>query len=131
MENIKQCFYWSGYESDIEKCIRECQHCQQCNSQQPAQHAPLGTIKARYPFEKVSWDIMGPLSPTSQGNKYILIVTDLFSKWTEAFPLKSTDSKALETTLVNEVICRFGIPTTLHSDQEANLTMQQFNSSHV
>ena len=78
--------------------------CQQCNPQQPRQHASLGTITASYPFEKVSWDIMEPLPTTAAGNKYIL-VTDIFNKQTEAFPLHSTDSTILVTILVNEVIC--------------------------
>ena len=43
----------------LKKWIRECPKCQQHDHQQPDQHAPLGTIKAKYPFEKVSWDIIG------------------------------------------------------------------------
>lgn len=121
-ENIKQRFYWPGYESDIEMYVKECRQCQQRNPQQPRQHAPLGTITASYPFEKVSWDIMGPLPTTSAGNKYILVVTDIFSKWTEAFAIHSTDSATLATILFDEVICRYGVPTVLHSDQGANLT---------
>ena len=68
---------------------------------------------------------MRPLPTTAAGNKYILVVvTDIFSKWTEAFPLHSTDSATLETILVNEVICWYGVPSVLHSDQGANLTSQ-------
>ena len=80
----------------------------------------MGTII--YPFEKLSWDIMGPLPTTSAGNKYILVVTDIFSKWTEAFPVNSTDSATLATVSFNEVICQYGVPSVLHSDQDANLT---------
>ena len=47
---------------------------------------------------------MGPLPTTSAGNKYILVVTDIFSKWTEAFPLQCTDSATLASLLVNEII---------------------------
>jgi len=79
---------------------------------------------------------MGPLPVTSQGNKYVLVVTDLFSKWTEAFPskwteafpLKSTDSETLAKVLINEVICRYGMPSSLHSDQGANLTSSLISS---
>ena len=36
----------------------------------------------------------------------------------EAFP---TDTETLATLLIDEVICRFGVPHYIHSDQEANL----------
>ena len=60
--------------------------------------------------------------------KYILVVTDIFSEWVGAFALRSTDMETLATVLVNEVICRYGVPTTLHSDQGANLTSQVISS---
>ena len=110
---------------DIEKWIRECEQCQQSN---PVPRAPLGTIKANCPFEKISWDIMGPLPTSSKGKKYILVVTDIFSKWVEAFPLGFTDTETLARVLVNEVICRYGVPSVLHSDQGANLTSQVISS---
>lgn len=63
---------------------------------------------------------MRPLPVTRAGNKYILVVTDLFTKWVEAFPLKETSAKSLATVLVNEFICRFGILESLHGDQGRN-----------
>ena len=65
---------------------------------------------------------MGLLPLTSSGSKYIVVVTDLFSKWVETFSVKSTDTEILATLLVNEIICRYGAPSYLHSDQGANLT---------
>ena len=127
-EGVKQRFYWPGYELDIKKWIQECQQCQQRNIPQPKPLAPLGTIKANYPFEKISWDIMGPLPVSSKGKKYILVVTDIFSKWVEAFALRSTDAETLATVLVNEVVCRYGVPSFIHSDQGANLTGQVVSS---
>ena len=120
-ENVKERFYWPGYESDIEKWVRECQLCQKCKPPQPVPQAPLGTIKANHPFEK-TWDIMGPLPANSKGMKYILVVTDIFSKWVEAFPIRATDTETLATILVDEIVCRYGVPSTLHSDRGANLT---------
>ena len=127
-DRVKERFYWPGYEQDIEAWMRECQECQQRNTSQPKPQAPLGTIKANSPFETISWDIMGPLPTSSTGKKYILVVTDIFSKWVEAFALRSTDTETLTTVLVNEVICRYGVPSSLHSDQGANLTSQVVSS---
>ena len=81
----------------------------------------MGTVRATRPFEKVSWDIMGPLPASEQGHKYILVVTDLFTKWVEAFPLHDTTSTTLASVLVDEVIARYGVPAYLHSDQGPNL----------
>ena len=119
---LKERYYWPGYEADVATWINECKQCQQRNPPQPTQQAPLESITSDYPFEKLSWDIMGPLPPTTAGNKYIVVVTDLFSKWVEAFPVKATDTETLASLLVNEVVCRYGVPSYLHSDQGANLT---------
>ena len=67
VELVKERFYWPGYESDIENWVRKCQQCQQLNPPQPFPQAPLGTIKATRPFEKLSWDVMGLLPITSRG----------------------------------------------------------------
>lgn len=120
MEKVKQRFYWPGYEDDIKFWIQNCLQCQQRNPPVPLPQAPMETIQVNYPFEKISWDIMGPLPVTHDGNKYILVVTDLFTKWVEAFPLKETSSVTLAKVLVDEVICRFGVPKSIHSDQGAN-----------
>ena len=71
---------------------------------------------------------MGPLPTTPRGHKYILVVTDLFSKWVEAFPLFATDSVTLAKILTDEVICRYGVPESLHSDQGANFVSEVIQS---
>ena len=72
--------------------------------------------------------LWGPLPTSSCGNKYILVVTDLFTKWVEAFPLAKTDSVTLAKVLVNEIVCRYGVPRYLHSDQGANLVSEVIKS---
>ena len=123
-EKIRERFYWPGYERDVENHIKACRSCQLRKSPNPKVQAPLGCIEAEYPFQKISWNITGPLPETEEGHKYILVVTDLFSKWVEAFPLKATDSETLATVLMDEIICRYGVPVSLHSDQGANLCSQ-------
>ena len=125
---IKERFYWPGYETDVTNWVHECSECQKRNQPHMTPQAPLETITSNYSFEKLSWDIMGPLPPTANGNKYIVVVTDLFSKWVEAFPVKSTDTETLARLLVDEVVCRYGTPLYLHSDQGANLTSKLMES---
>lgn len=69
-------------------------------------------------------DILGPLPVTEAGNKYIL-VSDYFTKWPEPFPLQDHKAKTIATVLVDEIICRHGVPRSIHTDQgrdfESNL----------
>ena len=127
-EKVKEWFYWPGYKQDIQTWVQSCAQCQQRNPPQPQAHAPLGTIQANHPFEKMSWDIMGPLPLTDRHHKYILVVTDAFTKWVEAFPLQNTTAETLAMCLVNEVVCRYGAPTVIHSDQGANLCSEVVRS---
>ena len=79
----------------MEAWVKQCKQYQRRNPPHPTPTALLGTIQSSHPFEKISLDIMGPLPTSSQGNKYILVVTDLFTKWVEAFPLKDTTTATL------------------------------------
>ena len=42
---------------------------------------------------------------------------DAFTKWAEAFPLRSKEAEAIAKVLVEQVFCRFGTPVSLLSDQ--------------
>ena len=67
---VKARYYWPGYKLDTEKWVRECVECQRRNPPPRKPQAPLGTITASYPFEKITWDIMGPLTASERGNLY-------------------------------------------------------------
>ncbi|KRZ04757.1 Retrovirus-related Pol polyprotein from transposon [Trichinella pseudospiralis] len=65
-------------------------------------------------------DIIGPFQRTERGSRYILTVQDYFSKWPEAYPIPDMTANTDARTLVNEFICRYGAPGSLHSDQGRN-----------
>ena len=59
---------------------------------------------------------MGPLTETPNGNKYIFTATDYFTKWVEAFPIKS--KKASEVAKCFEkVFARHGAVNAILTDQ--------------
>jgi hypothetical protein len=49
----------------------------------------------REPFSKIAIDIVGPLSRTKKGNKYILTVIDKGTRYPEAFPLQSIEAERI------------------------------------
>ena len=56
-------------------------------------------------MERVAIDILGPLPETYQGNKYILIAMDYFSKWPEAYALPSQEAVTVADVLVSLASC--------------------------
>ena len=65
-------------------------------------------------------DILGPITTSKEGYKYILLVVDSFSKWPEAFPLKTQDSKEIAKVLYSEIFARYGAPRVIVSDRGQN-----------
>ncbi|KYQ88949.1 polyprotein [Tieghemostelium lacteum] len=61
-------------------------------------------------------DYVGPISVESNGNRYMLVITDYFSKWVEAFATVNADAITTAHILVKEIISRYGIPKKIVSD---------------
>ena len=82
--------------------------------------APLQPIETGFPFERIAMDIMGPLPKTGRGNKYILVVSDYFTKWPEAFALPDQSATTVPRILINDIYARYGMPYIPYFDQGAN-----------
>ena len=63
----------------------------------------------------VGIDFVGPLQTTARGNCMILTITDLFSKWTEAYALPDKRASSVASALVN-LFCNKGILQVVLSD---------------
>ena len=117
ISKIRQSYYWPGLQGDVRSYIAGCDICARRKSPVKTKRAPMQTVQVGYPMERIATDILGELPETKYGNKYILVVSDYFSKWTEAFPMPNMEAKTVASLIVNEVICRFGVPHIIHSDQ--------------
>jgi hypothetical protein len=71
------------------------------------------TTTARYPFEKCALDIVGPLTETASGNKYILTFQDDLSKFITAIPIPQQDVETVAKQFVLNIILRFGTPAQI------------------
>jgi hypothetical protein len=112
-------------KEDVYKYITKCDKCA-CRKSNTAPKAPMRNYINGEPMERISIDVLGPLSTTLKGNKYILVVVDNFTKWTEAYPLPNQEAKTIADVLVNNFICRFGCPQQILSDKGTNFTSQLF-----
>ena len=69
-------------------------------------------------------DIVGPFPESANGNSYILVVSDYFTRWTEAYAIPNQEATTIAQKLTDEFFFRFSIPEQLHSDQGRNFESQ-------
>ena len=114
---IKRRFFWSGMRKDIKRWCKECDLCARAKPGPGVGRHPLQQSAVGAPFDRLGIDIIGNCPITENGNEYIIVVTDYFTKWVEAFAVPDHTAQTVADKLVTEFICRFGTPKVIHSDQ--------------
>ena len=114
--NTKMRFWWPGMKSDVTRWCRRCSECQ-CRNPRSGARISLHQDPVGSPMERMAMDILSFKDVTDNGNTCVLVVTDYFSKWTEAFALPNHQAITVADTLVTEVFLRLGVPKIIHSDQ--------------
>uniref|UniRef100_A0A2N9FYD7 Uncharacterized protein n=1 Tax=Fagus sylvatica TaxID=28930 RepID=A0A2N9FYD7_FAGSY len=106
-------YYWLTMERD---CIRHVQTCHKCQMYQNCKNAP---------------------PQASNGHEFILVAIDYFTKWVEACSFKNVTQVAVTRFVKNNIICRYGMPEMLITDNASNLNnrmmdqlCQQFKIQH-
>lgn len=115
-QRLKERFWWPGCKSDIGRWCKECDTCQRIKGPTDKTKAPLTQLPVGAPMDRVAADVMGPFEVTPRGNQYVLVITDYFTKWVEAYPMKDQKAPTVAT-LIGEFFGRLGCPRQFHSDQ--------------
>ena len=77
----------------------------------------MGHVEVGHRWERVAMDLLDMSVTTAQGNRYVLVMVDCFSRWTEACPLPDKTALGSGCVFFTQVVCRFGMPIVIHSDQ--------------
>ena len=79
-------------------------------------------------WEKCALDIVGPLSQTSDGNRYVLTFQDELSKYSLATSIEQQDAVTVAKTFVEEVVLKFGKPQMILTDEGSNFESEVFTN---
>ena len=74
------------------------------------------------PFERIAMDIVG-LPRSRAGNRYVLVICDYATRYSEEMPLRSIDAEHVAEELV-KLFSRVRIPREILTDQDTNFTSQ-------
>ena len=90
LSQLHKLCYWPEMSKNVDIHCQDCHVCVQTNDPRHFPRAELAHITARGPFEFLALDVMGPLTVSAAGNKYLLVAGDHFSKWLELMHLRDT-----------------------------------------
>ncbi|XP_041482248.1 uncharacterized protein LOC121429309 [Lytechinus variegatus] len=117
IDRILTQFFWPGLQSDVK---RYCASCDACQRTMPK--GRIGKVPLVIPplidtcFKRIAVDLIGPLDPiTDRGNRYILTLVDLATRYPEAVALPRIEAERVAEALV-EIFSRLGVPNQILSD---------------
>uniref|UniRef100_A0A673L7L2 Gypsy retrotransposon integrase-like protein 1 n=1 Tax=Sinocyclocheilus rhinocerous TaxID=307959 RepID=A0A673L7L2_9TELE len=113
LDAVSRRFYWPGMSVDIKKWV----------SAISCVRTLLLLASKNNPWEIVGMDLVGKLTPTKDGYQYICVMVDYFTKWCEAFPLKSKRAEEV-TECIIKLFYKFGAPKRLLTDQGTEFVNQ-------
>ena len=117
LEKVRRRFYWHSMREDVEMHVRKCAPCAEVNDPPKQPKATLINVKAGHPQQRVGIDIVGATLRSTARHEWLLVFSDHFTKFAQAFPEKNISAVTLAKKVMDEYICRQG----LHSVQGANV----------
>ena len=106
--------------------VKKYDKCQRFGNVQRLPAKRMTTIASPWPFAQWVIDIVGPL-PLGKGQlKFLLVAIDYFTKLVEAEALATITKAKIRNFVWKNVICRFGIPMLIISDNGRQFDNQGF-----
>ena len=128
VKRICKTFFWPNMNRDIHDHVKCCFVCQTCKLNGKAPKAPLKSIHSTSPWKDVQLDFEGPFSCSKKGNYYILVATDLFSRWCIALATKTNDAETVARFIFKEICCQHGTPHRIIMDRGSHFENQVIDS---
>jgi hypothetical protein len=119
-------FYWLTAIEDAKDIVRKCEACQRFPSRPHAPAVELQPIPLSWSFAQWGLDMVGKLHKSwLGGHVYMLVAVDKFTKWVEAAPVTTQDSKAA-INFIKSIVFRFGVPHSIITYNGTNFTSKEF-----
>ena len=113
-------YYWNTMYKDIMEYVKNCPWCQVPNGHYVGPKTKLGSIIANGSLDLlcVNFTQMGP---SRDGKENVLVLTDAFSKFSQAFVTPNQKALTMPKIIVDKQFYIYGIPACIHSDQGQSL----------
>ncbi|GJY70165.1 reverse transcriptase domain-containing protein [Tanacetum coccineum] len=121
-------YFWPSMHQDANNEIPSCDSCQVYATVPKLLKNDMIFVTSAWAFRKWGMDIVGPLPEAPGKIKYLIVAIDYFTKWLEAKPITSITRKQVKNFAFHNIICRFGVPVIIITDNETQLINDPFKS---
>ena len=121
--------YWPHLAADVAATVPGCWTCAM-NLVKLRKHLNrLKLFPASRPLESLAIAILGPLPKTKAGKRFLLVVTDRFTKLTQIVALCTITAYTVALAFCDAWILKYGVPRTLLSDNRPQFNAKFFHST--
>lgn len=117
ISRLRQYYFWPNMDQDVRNYVRKCEICRSAKAPNVCLRPPMGQMKqASEPFEFLTLDFVGPLPRSRTGMDNLLVVTDVFSKFSILKPMRNQKAENLCKFVENEIFLVYGVPRVCLND---------------
>jgi transposase InsO family protein len=122
LARIPERYYWPNMTNGVTAHVNSCLVCAKQkvkgSSKAPLQSMPLSDRV----WETIAMDIVGPVTESTHGFKYILVISDYATRYVIACPMENITAKTVASHFIKEVLLKFGAPERVLTDQGRQFT---------
>lgn len=122
---IQEHLTWKGMGAEIRGLVAKCQECKLGKPDTSGKKGFLHSTRELNPMDKLFADYLGPLPRTRDGNRYVLVVVDAFTRFVWLLPSKGATA-AWSIHHLRSIFASFGPPKELVTDNAPGFTSRAF-----
>ena len=109
-------FYWPTMSQDASDYVTNCECCCVSKGDYTGPHTQQGSLVANNPMDLLCMDFT-KVDPSKDGKENVLVLTDAFSKFSQAVVTPNQKALTVAKVLVDKWFHVYGIPSHIHSDK--------------
>jgi len=117
---------WPYMREHVRKFIKQCPACQKMSYLKVPIHTHPYTTAAYGPMQRINIDTIGPLPADDNGNTYIIVIVDCFTRWIELYCAKDATSKSAAYAYLDHM-GRYGCANQILSDNGSQYVNQMID----
>ena len=115
LELVQSQVFWPNMFKDVDTYLLNCECCQVSKGNYVGPKTQLGSLSAKQPLELLCIDFT-KADPSKGEKENVLVLTDAFSKFIQAFVTNNQKALTVTKILVDKWFNVYGIPSRIHSD---------------